>query len=77
MQNEYNIEAAVGTDEFTCEIIQEDGTVKTFKAGFVSEILLHIGKQYNYFPWAVYSESHFKDVLEKELGIKINMRFDW
>ena len=22
-------------------------------------------------------QSHFKDVLEKELGIKINMRFDW
>jgi cyanophycinase-like exopeptidase len=77
MQNEYDIKAPEGVDEFTCEIVQEDGTVKVFTAGFVSAILLHIGKLHNYFPMAVYSESHFKDVLEKELGIKINMRFDW
>lgn len=49
----------------------------TISANFVGEILSHIAKLYDFEPKIIYSESHYAKVLENELNITIECKFDY
>jgi hypothetical protein len=72
MQTEFNIEWGEGIQEFYCYVEGE------FRCSpFVDDLLNDISSLYGYTYVKQISESHYKLMLEQELGIKINFNFDY
>ena len=72
MQTEFDIEWEDDFSKFSCEI---EGRIRC--SPFVEDILNDISTLYRYTYVKQISESHYKLMLEQELGIKINFNFDY
>ena len=71
-QSQYTITYDDFNDSFLCNI---DG--ETISANFVGEILSYIAKLYDFEPKIIYSELHYAKVLENELNINIQLKFEY
>lgn len=72
MQTEFIIEYEDDLDKFTCEIGQ---TVRC--SLFVRDLLDDIANLFGYKYEEQYSESHYKIMLEEDLGITIKLDFEY
>ena len=71
-QSQYTITYDDFNDSFLCVI---DGEI--ISANFVGEILSYIAKAYDFEPKIIYSELHYAKVLENELNISIQLKFEY
>lgn len=72
MQTEFIIEYEDDLDKFTCEIGE---TIRC--SVFVRDLLDDIANLFGYKYEEQYSESHYKIMLEENLGITIKLGFDY
>ena len=72
MQTEFNIEWEDDLNKFYCDI---NGVLRC--SPFVGDLLDDIAWLFSYKYKDMYSESHYKIMLEEDLGISIKFNFDY
>ncbi|MEG2707466.1 MAG: hypothetical protein RR959_09005 [Erysipelotrichaceae bacterium] len=72
MQKEFIIEDDEELNKFTCDV---NGVLRC--SPFIRDLLDDIAKLYDYTYKERYSESHYKIMLEEDLGISIKLNFDY
>lgn len=72
MQTQFIIEYEDDLEKFSCDV---NGVLRC--SPFISDLLDDIAWLFSYKYKDMYSESHYKITLEKDLGIYIKLNFDY